>query len=171
MTDADDAISTDLAPDGLIDDLDDLVLGHLATAWRRRDPLPDGLVGAVTFAVALDEVWAEVAHIQRQGARGPVAGVRGNADGGSVAPGMSFSSSDLTMTIMTSPIDSGRLRIDGWVAPDDGGAVCLRVADETRRQVPEQGRFWFDDVPSGLVQLFVEATDGEVRMITPAVEL
>ncbi len=171
MTAADDAMSHDLAPDGPIDDLDVAALTHLATAWRRIDPVPDTLVGAVTFAVALDEVWAQVAHIQRQDSRGPLAGVRGGSDATSVAPGMSFSSSDLTMTIMTSPIDSGRLRIDGWVAPDDGGAVGLRVADETRRKVPEQGRFWFDDVPRGLVQLFVEATDGTVRMITPAVEL
>lgn len=171
MTAADDAMSTDLAPDGPIDDHDRAHLAHLATAWTRIDPVPPGLVGAVTFAVALDEVWAEVAHIQRQGSRGPLAGVRGGSEATAVAPGMSFSSSDLSMTIMTSPGGSGRLRIDGWVTPDGGGAVGLRLADETRRQVPEQGRFWFDDVPNGLVQFFVEATDGEVRMITPAVDL
>ncbi len=171
MTTAGDAMSDDRAPDGPIDDRDLAALDHLATAWRRIDPVPDTLVGTVTFAVALDEVWAEVAHIQRQGSHGPLAGVRGGPDASAIAPGMSFSSSDLTVTIMTSPSSSGRLRIDGWVAPDDGGAVGLRVADETRRTVPEQGRFWFDDVPSGLVQFFVETTDGDVRMITPAVEL
>lgn len=172
MATADDDTSADRTSDGPIDVGDLAVLDQLATVWSRVDPVPDGLVAVVTFAVALDEVLAEVARIQRQGSHGHLAGVRSGPDtAAAVAPGMSFSTSDLTMTVMTSEVVGGRLRIDGWVSPDDGGAVGLRLADETRRQVPQQGRFWFDDVPRGHVQFFVEGTDQAARMVTPAVQL
>ncbi len=155
--------------EGPLDDVDDAVLDRLAAAWSHRDPVPDSLVAGVTFAVALDEVYAEVADIQREGAR-PLSGVRG-ATADAEAPGMSFSTNDLTMTIMASPRDRGRLRIDGWLTPPEVAVVGLRLPGETRRLAPEQGRFWFDDVPHGHVQLFVEDDDGDIVMITPAVEL
>ena len=84
---------------------------------------------------------------------------------------MTFATGDLSMTIMTSPAGSSTIRIDGWLTPDDGGSVGLRLRGETRRHVPRGGRFWFDDVPRGNVQLFVETIEGTVRMVTPAVEL
>lgn len=168
MTAADERRDPSGNPDRPIDDADLASLELLASAWRRRDPLPDRLVSRITFAVALDEVYAEVASIQRQGAGEAMAGVRG-VDVGPSSPGMSFSTSEVTMTIMTSP-SGGGIRIDGWLTPD-AAIVGLRLPGETRRHAPRHGRFWFDGVPRGHVQLFVEHDDGTRAMITPAVEL
>lgn len=164
-----DNASSHIHPDAPLDDHDAAALRALARAWAERDPLPDSLVPGVTFAVALDEVYAEVAQIQRQDSH-DLAGVRG-APATTATPGMSFSTSDLTMTIMVTPRPKDRIRIDGWVTPDDVGTVGLRLREGTRRQDPEHGRFWFDDVPRGHVQLLVEDPSGAVRMVTPAVEL
>lgn len=161
----------DPSADGPID-VDDLAaLAHLADAWSVIDPMPPALVSTIRFGIALDAMMAEVATIQREGARGPLAGVRGGNDVAAETPGMTFAISDLSMTVMTSPAGPGTVRIDGWITPDDGGAVGLRLEDVTRRHVPSAGRFWFDGVPQGHVQLFVEGSDGTVRMITPAVRL
>lgn len=157
------------SPHGTIDGGDHAALLALGRAWSAVDPVPSSLVETIRFGIALDAMMAEVATIQHEGARGPLAGVRGGSGVDAEAPGMTFATSDLSMTVMTSPAGTGRIRIDGWITPDDGGAIGLRLEGETRRHVPRGGRFWFDDVPTGHVQLFVESDDGSVRMITPAV--
>lgn len=159
------------SPHGVVDDDDRRALVALGRAWSAVDPVPSSLVETIRFGIALDAMMAEVATIRREGARGPLTGVRGGPGVDAESPGMTFATSDLSMTVTTSPTGSDRIRIDGWITPDDGGAVGLRLDGETRRDVPRGGRFWFDDVPKGHVQLFVEGVDGTVRLVTPAVRL
>ncbi len=154
---------------GRLDAVDAHVLDTLRRAAEALDPVPPGLVDRVTFAVALDEVYAEVAEIQREDILAG-SGVRSGDDGTDTAT-MTFSSERTSMTITVSPSGHRLVRIDGWLTGADGATIALRIPGETRREAAQSGRFWFDDVPRGQVQLMVEEADGRATMITPAVEL
>lgn len=152
-----------------LDALDGRILAHLAVVVDGLDPMPAGLVERVTFAVALDEVYAEVAEIQRED-RMAGSGVR-SGDAGADTATMTFSSTRTSMTITVSPSGHGSVRIDGWLTGAEDAVIALRIPGETRREAAQSGRFWFHDVPRGQVQILVETPDGQTGMITPAVDL
>ncbi|MBY5162957.1 hypothetical protein [Salsipaludibacter albus] len=155
---------------GPLDTVDAHVLTTLRHAAETLDPVPPGLVGRITFAVALDEVYAEVAEIQREDLLAG-SGVRGGDAADTDTATMTFSSERTSMTITVSPSGHRLVRIDGWLTGADDAVIALRIPGETRRAAAERGRFWFDEVPRGQVQLLVEEPDGRATMITPAVEL
>jgi hypothetical protein len=154
---------------GRLDDVDARVLATLRHAAETLDPAPSGLVDRVTFGVALHEVYAEVAEIQRED-RLSGSGIR-SGDAGTDTATMTFSAERTSMTITVSPSGHRSVRIDGWLTGADDVVIALRIPGETRREAAQSGRFWFDDVPRGQVQLLVEEADGRATMITPAVEL
>lgn len=155
-----------------LDDVDAALLDTVARAVAAADPMPAGLVERATFAVALDELQAEVAALQVQGlAEHELAGVRSGPDHTLT---MTFTASALALTLAVVETDRGRHRIDGWVTSEhDDLAVTLRLGDDDRRRVEvDAGRFAFTDVPSGMVQVLVSASaDGTAMVVTPAFEL
>lgn len=150
---------------GTIDATDQAVLATLRAALEHLDPVPDGLLERVTFAVALDEVWAEVAEITRMPAT--TAGVRGARAN---RQSMTFSARGMTVLVVVAPDGAGTVRLDGWVTPDTRSRVVVRMPDGQRETTVVQGRFAFDDVPGGMVQLVVHGPGGGGPLITPTLE-
>lgn len=154
------------------DDVDAGMLADLARAVSAEDPMPPGLVERAIFAVALEEMAVELATIQRETALGQhgLAGVRSVEDH---ALTMTFTASALTLTIAVVETDRQIHRMDGWVTSDHLVTVRLRLGDEERRQVEVvDGRFVFEDVPSGMVQVIVESQDDDAAtVVTPVFEL
>lgn len=142
------------------DDLD--LLAMLARVSESVDPMPAGLVDRVQFALALDEVFDEVATLQRADA---LAGARGGADASTQrCSRITFTSESVTVMVTLTAVDAGLLRLDGWLAATDGSdfapwLVRLRAADRERTEpVDADGRFSLDRVPRGFGQLvFVPA--------------
>lgn len=156
---------------GSLDDGDDRILEGLARTWHRIDPVPDDLVARAVFAVALDEVMAEVASIQRL-PTGDLTGVRGTQ----VATSMTFTVEGLTMMVVIGEDGSDTRRLDGWLTTDARGGddltVVLHLPESTRSAHAEGGRFSFSRVPRGMVQFVVEdRATGSSLMLTQAVQL
>lgn len=149
--------------------------GDLATLASIRelhdlgDPVPPGLVDRLKFAVALDEVLTEVAELTRLPST--ASAVRSDTELTRTRT-VTFSAEALTAMVTVHRLDSGALRVDGWLAPARAMTVRLRMDSGERQVVTEvSGRFSFDEVPDGFAQL-IFAADGEtVTVVTPLFEL
>jgi len=172
--------AVDRLADEPLDDADEETLSRLAAEFALRDPVPDDLVDRVRFALALDEVYAEVAQLQRD------ATLVGTRSGDTVAERITFSADQLTVMVSIAPADGTAVRVDGWLAPSDGAPrrwrVKLRTADGEWSDGPdEDGRFVLDGVPRGLAQLvftplsgaadFAGSPDAAPSVVTPTFEL
>lgn len=159
--------------DGPLDQHDQDVLARVARLVDELDPMPHDLVERATFAVALDELEAEVASLVQQTEAGTpgLAGVRGAAT--ETARTMTFTAESATITITVVAQRHGQWRLDGWLSAAEPMQVRLHLPGETRqREVEPTGRFAFTDVPSGLVQLAVGAAGGDhALVVTPAFQL
>jgi hypothetical protein len=155
---------------GPLDDGDLRALATLRRVYEVGDPVPPSLLERVKFAITLDDLEAEVAMLQREGATGLV-GAR--SDDVLKAQTVTFTSDTLTTMVTVSPLPGGRVRLDGWASPGNGLQVELRVGEVTHRTTAdEDGRFVFEDVAKGLAQFVLRPRDGaENRVITPAIEL
>jgi hypothetical protein len=153
-----------------LDQADQDLLQRVAELFAAVDPVPVGLVDRITFGITLDALHAEVAELQRQDAA-PV-GVRGQTP--SDVQTVTFTSASLTTMVTITQLSADRVRIDGWVAPGAGVTVELRLVDANRQTTAdEDGRFVFDDIPSGMAQFVVRSAGEESQsvVITPALEL
>lgn len=163
----------DGGPDGPIDDHDERLLAELAQLVDRLDPVPAGLVDRARFAVALEEVEVEVAHLLQTSSDrdGDLAGVRGATTDRSLT--MTFAAASVTVTVAVTEVGRDRFRVDGWLTGGGEVDVTLRLPDTPRRQrVGDDGRFVFDDVPASMVQLVVAAVDGDgPAVVTPVFQL
>lgn len=142
----------------LLDDLDRLI--------DSVDPVPDGLVERVQFAMALENLDVEVARWERADA---LSGVRGTDQGT-----ITFTVSDLTVMINLTRVGKHH-RIDGWLVPAGEFGVEVRVSEHgsSRTVADEGGRFVLDHVPRGTTQIVVTvggATSGRT-VVTPTVIL
>ncbi|HET7474456.1 MAG TPA: carboxypeptidase regulatory-like domain-containing protein [Dermatophilaceae bacterium] len=152
-----------------LDDVDVDILAELARIYQAADPMPDGLTDRLEFALALDEVYAEVAQLTRMS--GDAALVRGETTQ-TRAQTLTFSADSLTAMITLST-DGATIRIDGWLTPAAPVLVNLRTTARTVSTVADAtGRFAFDEVPAGLAQLTFQP-EGEAgpSVITPAFEV
>lgn len=152
---------------GPLDDRDRDLLAGIARAAAALDTLPAGLVERATFAVALEELEVEVASI-RESTRPDrdVAGVRGTDD---PATTMTFTAGEVALTIAVVASGQGRHRMDGWITSEHPVTVTLRLGDDSRRRTTvADGRFVFEDVPAGMVQVLVAGTDDEPAATTVA---
>jgi hypothetical protein len=155
-----------------LDGEDVAILLALADFYTRNDPVPDGLVDRLSFSVALAEMEAELAELQKVdrdlvGARGAQA---------EEAQTITFASGSLSAMVTISAEGPDSVRIDGWIAPAQAMDVDLRLADSRRRISSDvDGRFVFTDVPHGLVTLvFRGESDGRTGpgpVITPTFQL
>lgn len=145
------------------------LLAELAGVVELVDPVPDGMVDRIRFAMDLDDLEFEVARWQRAD---QLAGVRG-----STAPDtITFTVGDLTVMVSLAPATSGN-RFDGWLVPGGPHTVEVRVEghDPVTTAADEGGRFALDDVPRGITQIVVHLAqrDGQRRrsVVTPTIVL
>lgn len=155
-----------------LDATDVTILGELAELYDAVDPVPAGLTDRLSFSLALDEVYAEVAAMSRvttdpAGVRSEQADVRTQT--------MSFSAESLTIMVTVTPTGPDRVRLDGWVAPAAPLPVRLRMTEGRYQTVADDaGRFSFADLPNGFVQLTFGAGGGDESgqvVVTPSFEL
>lgn len=155
-----------------IDATDVALLTELAELYDAVDPIPPDLIGRLSFTLALDEVFAEVAAMTR--VSGELTTVRGEAAAVRTET-MTFSAECLTVMLTVTPSSPGRVRVDGWVAPAAPLPIRLRMsAGRVETVADDTGRFSFADLPCGYVQLsFGAGTDDECGrvVVTPSFEL
>lgn len=155
-----------------LDENDLALLAEVQRLYDEADPIPADLVERVQFALALDEVYAEVAHLTRMPL--DALAVRGEAVTGTRTETLTFSAERLTAMVTVSRLGD-RLRIDGWIAPPAELEVRLRMQGERRQVIAdESGRFIIDDLPEGFAQLSFHPTDSEDAdgvIVTPLFQL
>lgn len=156
-----------------LDERDEELLRILRECLDELDPMPESLVQRSLFALAVEDIDAEVLRLAEQ-YRPAGAGTRGAQ--GEEARVVTFDSDSLTIMIRISQqLDS--VRIDGWLAPPQVCRVELRSGERTLgAAVDAEGRFVLDAIPRGLAQLVVrlgEALTGGCgpSILTPAIVL
>jgi len=158
----------------LLDELDEELLRTLRECHELLDPMPDSVVQRSLFALAVQDLDAEVFRLAEQYRPEPAgAGARG---GGEEARVVTFDSDSLTIMIRISQ-QGGAVRIDGWLAPPQACRLELRTGEQVMAAaVDAEGRFVLDAIPRGLAQLVVRLgealTDSpEQSILTPAIVL
>jgi hypothetical protein len=149
-----------------LDDDDQAILDRLAAVHALLDPPPADLDQRITFALALEDVDAEVARLSEQLAAG--SGARGER-----VHTITFDADSRAVMVTIADQPDGLVRIDGWLAPAAAMRVELRLPEPAPPQVvtaDAAGRFVFGGVPHGIAQLLVSplAAEGSPRVITPA---
>jgi hypothetical protein len=154
-----------------IDDLDGEILGRLAAGFAVLDPPPAHLDDLVLFTTDLDELDVEVARLGVDEVAG--SGARATEHARTVT----FDAESRTVMITIVDREGGdHVRIDGWLAPGGPLGVELRAQEPAPARfvtADETGRFVFDEVAHGLVQLVVRPhreSDGP-SVVTPSLLL
>jgi hypothetical protein len=168
-----------------LDPSDFALLNSLRAYYDESDPVPDGLVERIQFELTLDALHAEVATLMQMDMAG--AGVR-SAETEAVRT-ITFTSESLTTMVTLTPQPDGTVRVDGWTAPGGRGGVVppgvnaapgagirieLLLPDGPREtHADDDGRFVFEDVPSGLAKFVVYVPRGEEfsTVLSPTIEL
>lgn len=135
-----------------LDATDQTLLAEVASMLDTLDPMPDDLVARVQFALALDEVYDEVAQMSR--VLDDALAVRTELADATRTETLTFSADRLTAMVTVSTAGPGRVRLDGWVTPAGVRRVGVRmqgVDDETFTD--ESGRFVVGGLREGFVQL------------------
>ena len=162
----------------LLDEDDEELLRILRECHEQLDPMPDSLVQRSLFAIAVQDIDAEVFQLAEQYLLEP-SGARGGdgEGGGEEARVVTFDSDSLTIMIRISQLSSG-VRIDGWLAPPQSCRVELRSGERiVAADVDAEGRFVLDAIPRGLAQLVVRlgaetlTGGGGQSILTPAIVL
>jgi hypothetical protein len=150
------------AADEPMDDEDAVLLQRVAALYDTVDPLPPHLVERIGFALALDEVFGEVAQITRHA--GDAMAVRHDEPDGTRTETITFAADRLTAMVTTSRMAHDRVRLDGWLAPPGPTRVRLRMeVGDQEVTADESGRFSFADLTGGFAQL-------SFHPLAPAVE-
>ncbi|MFN8076899.1 MAG: hypothetical protein U0Q15_15975 [Kineosporiaceae bacterium] len=142
------------------------LMERLRQAWTAADPVPSDLAERVTFALALDDVDFEFELLRLQVELAEPIGARGE----DTLQTVTFSGESLSVMVSLSPAAAGGVRIDGWIS--DGGHldVELHHADGASTLAADRdGRFAFERVPHGLVQLFFHPSDNAALTLPKAV--
>jgi len=118
-------------------------------------------------------LYAEVAEMSRvptdlAGVRSDLAAVRTET--------LTFAAESLTAMVTVTHVGPNRVRLDGWVAPAQRLHVRLRMQQGRVETLADAaGRFSFDDLPDGFVQLSFHpetgGNDGGSAVVTPSFEL
>jgi hypothetical protein len=153
-----------------LDPSDFALLNFLRAYYDEHDPVPDGLVERIQFELTLDALHAELATLMQMDMAG--AGVRSAAP--EAVRTITFTSESLTTMVTLTPQPDGTVRVDGWATPEAGIRVELLLADGPRETyADDDGRFVFEDVPSGLAKFVMHVPRGEEisTVLSPTIEL
>lgn len=150
--------------DGELDGGDVAVLDTVRGLCEAADPVPPQLYDRVRFALDLGDVERELATVCD--AVEPMVAVRGDEH----AKTITFECGQLTIAITITPTGHNRNRVDGYLAPAGALQVELR-SGELRAQTrsDDYGRFAFDDVAGGELQLAALPTPGSALYLERAV--
>ena len=147
------------------------LFGHLRQMWEERDPVPVDLADRISFALALEDLEVELLAMEQSELA--TAGHRGEEQ----VRTMTFSSDSLSVMVSITPGREQGMRIDGWITDGGGLDVELRRRGSLRRErADDDGRFAFDGIAAGLVQLVFHPTEGARRtlarvVVTPSVQV
>jgi hypothetical protein len=164
-----------------LDATDEIVLRRLGELFEGADGPPEGFTERMRFAVAARGLADELARMSQPA---PVA-ARGQER---PARTWTFEAASLTIFVAAEPTRDGGTRVDGWLAPvaprtvrlrraavGSGGGVGVDVGEgsggDRETVADQQGRFDYPDVPRGLVQIVVVASDDGPGVVTPTFEL
>ncbi len=158
-----------LADEGL-DSSDFAVLNSIRAYFDENDPVPDGLVDRIQFEITLDALNAEVATLTSLDLAS--LGVRSTAT--EAVRTITFTSESLTTMVTLTPQPDGTVRVDGWAAPGAGIRVEILLPSGPREvNADEDGRFVFEDLPSGLAKFALHVPKGDdlSTVLSPTIEL
>jgi hypothetical protein len=147
------------------------LLDQLKAMWETTDPVPDGLVERVTFAIGLDDLDVEMMRLTEEVL------VPAGARGAEHVRTITFGGDSITVMVTVSQEGHEAFRLDGWLAPAAALSVELRRTEgSVSTMADEDGRFVFEDVAPGLAQLVLHPTPNsavELRqdVVAPAVQL
>ncbi len=154
------------------EDLD--ILGDLVGIYDQLDPMPPMLPELVLFGLQIADLDAEVARlVDTELSLSGAVGTRSVEH----AKRITFSSDSLTVMISVQAQADHALRLDGWAAPGGRLRAELRTESATlHTECDETGRFVFESVPSGSVQLLFHPTKESdpvvaLPVMTPAMRL
>jgi hypothetical protein len=150
-----------------LDDEDRAVLDRLAAIYELLDPPPADLDERVRFAIALDDVDADVALLVPDVLLG--SGARASEGTRTIT----FEAESRSIMITITELPDRQLRLDGWLAPAGAIRVELRLPEPVPSRIvtcDEAGRFTIVGVAPGLAQLLVHPPDGDAapRVVTPS---
>ena len=156
-----------------LDATDRAVLAEVARMLVTVDPVPDDLVERLQFALALDEVYDEVASVTR--VLDDALAVRTDLADATRTETLTFSAERLTAMVTVSTAGPGRVRLDGWISPAGVRRIALRMQGDDREvRSDESGRFVADDLREGFVQLVfhpLSGDDDDGLVVTPLFKL
>lgn len=157
-----------------LDDADAAILRQVRAVYDATDPVPDDLVERNLFALALDEMYDEVARMTRVPL--DALAVRSEHAAGTRTETLTFSADRLTAMVTVSRVGTDRLRLDGWLAPPAAYRVRIRLHGDEDREVlaDPQGRFSFEGLPEGFGQLSFHPMDDDAdenAVVTPVFQL
>jgi hypothetical protein len=131
-------------------DSDEAVLHRVRELWAAVDPPPPLLADWVLFALEPTTPDAEI--LRMAGHREPAAAARGDEYTRSIT----FEGKNRTVVLTLTPSGEDTVRVDGWLAPPGALTVELRTGGGPLSTTSdERGRFAFDQVERGPVQLVV----------------
>jgi hypothetical protein len=150
--------------DAPLDDQDLALLAELRGLYDHVDPVPDGLVQQIHFALALDSFDIDVLR-PRSGGQLALA-TRGEEQTRTIT----FDTERLTIMISISATGKDQVRIDGWLAPPAAHPIELRhVGGSLTTVADDQGRFVLDLVPHGTAQIVVRPGPAGHVVATPSI--
>lgn len=151
-----------------MDSVDEALLRELDTLLRQVDPVPDDLVERVQFALALDELHAEVAEMTRMPL--DALAVRTDPAVGASTASLTFTTDAFTAMVTVTRTGEDRHRLDGWLAPPLPVRVVVRMQEGSAEvEGDDSGRFVVEELPGGFAQLVFHHEGGTV--VTPMFEL
>lgn len=184
-------MSTD--SDAPLDEVDAAILDQIQAVHAQLDPPPPWLAEQVCFALELENLDVQVAQLRDETLIGS------GARGASRTRTLTFETDEVSLLVSVTELDTGRVRLDGWLAPAGYGRVELREAADGQDSGPdpgrgrpggplgeagrpatvrhvapdEAGRFLFDGLHHGLVQLRIQPASGQAdrSVITPSIRL
>lgn len=151
---------------GSLDADDAALLDAVRSLYERRDPVPEGLVGRIEFALTLDALETEVATLTQV----DLATAGSRAGETETVRTVTFSTDTLDAMVTLTDAPDGTVRVDGWIAPAAAMPVELLVAGTTLAlESDEDGRFVWESVPKGLAKLALHP--GGRTVLSPTFEL
>ncbi|MFN8045801.1 MAG: hypothetical protein U0Q08_07075 [Dermatophilaceae bacterium] len=151
-----------------MDALDEELLARIHHLHLTRDPVPDGLVDRISFAMTVAALEADVAQTVAEGGL-TAAGARSTSY--DRATRVTFAHGDFSAMVTIDIGRDGSGDVHGWITEP---GIDVELRERSRAQtVPADGdgRFHFSGVERGLVHLVFHRHGGHRPIITPTLEI